>query len=78
MKRMKGTLLLPLVLVTAFEVGVFAEEEQEIQQTFSTSSEVRLKLVLGECEIGPSSDGKIHVALAYAYARGGFEPILKE
>ena len=78
MKRMKTTLLLPLVLVTAFEVSVFAEGEQEIQKTFSQSSEVRLKLVLGECEIGPSSDGKIHVELAYAYSRGGFEPILKE
>ena len=69
MKRMRTALLLPLVLVTAFEVGVFAEGEQEIQRTFSQSSEVRLKLVLGECEIGPSSDGKIHVELAYAYSR---------
>lgn len=78
MKRTTPPLLLPLVLLTACDVGAFAEGEQEIQKTFNPSSEVRLKLVLGECEIGPSSDGKIHVKLAYAYSRGGFEPILKE
>jgi DUF4097 and DUF4098 domain-containing protein YvlB len=75
---MKTTLLLPLVLLTAIKVGVFAEDVQEIQKRFSQSSEVRLKLVLGQCEIGPSSDGKIHVKLVYAYSQGGFEPILKE
>ena len=46
-----------LVLLTAREVSLLAEGEQETQKRFSQSSEVRLKLVLGECEIGPPAGG---------------------
>jgi hypothetical protein len=78
MKASKKIVPLVLVMMTAFAAGLFAEADQKVQKTFDKSKEVRFKLVLGDCEIGPSNDGKIHVDLAYSYSRGDFEPILEE
>jgi DUF4097 and DUF4098 domain-containing protein YvlB len=78
MKRTKTTFLFVFVLMAAFTVKAFAEADQTVQKTFDKSKEVRFKLVLGECQIQPSADGKIHVNLVYSYSKGDFEPILEE
>ena len=79
MRKIKVGLLLAVFLVSMASVCLFANPGEEIQKTYAKKEEVRLKLVLGDCQIKKSSDEKIHVHLVYSYEDNDiYEPIFEE
>lgn len=78
MKRPKILVLSALFILSVFSISLLAGAEKEIQKTYEKKKEVRLKLVLGDCQITNSSDGKIHVHLVYDYENIRFEPVMEE
>jgi hypothetical protein len=67
-----------LLLVPVIHMGLFAQGKKEIAKSFDQKEEVRIKLVLGDCLIKPSSDNQIHVQLIYSYDDDFFEAKFKE
>jgi hypothetical protein len=73
---MKATLITLLVLVP----GVFAlhAEDTRIQKVYEKSKTIKLKVASGDCLIGTSTDGKIHVDLTYSFDKKDYEPTFNE
>lgn len=67
-----------LILILGFSISGLTQNEKNIDKTFDSKDEIRLKLVLGECSIEKSSDNRIHVNLVYWYEDDIFEPIFRE
>ncbi len=74
MKRTANIFLILFVAVMAADVRA----EQNIKKTFPAKEELRIKLVLGECKIMPSKDGKIHVHVSYTYDDDEFNARMDE
>ena len=51
---------------------------EEIEKAYENKKELRIKFVLGDCELKKSTDDKIHVHLVYTYDEGKFEPKFRE
>jgi hypothetical protein len=71
--RIKVIIMLVFLIGILVVTNVFAQRKKEINKSFDSKEEVRIKLVLGECTLGTSSDGKIHVQLIYTYDDENFE-----
>ena len=67
MKKTKAILASLFFLSLLMSAGLFAAPEEEIEKIFDKKDEVRFKLVLGDCQLEKSSDGRIHVHLVYSY-----------
>jgi hypothetical protein len=78
MKRSKVVGLSALFLGLIMSLNLFAQNEKEIQKVYDKKKLVKLKLVLGDCRVEKSSDGKIHVDLVYTYDDDNFEPRFAE
>ena len=57
---------------------LFAGGKKEIQKTFESKENVKIKLVLGSCTLKKSNDKNIHVQVVYSYDENDFEAEFKE
>jgi hypothetical protein len=79
MKRTKIIILLFVFLSFMVSAALMAAPEEKVEKTFSKKDEIRFKLVLGDCQLKKSSDGRIHVHLVYSYEPDmSYEPRIKE
>lgn len=79
MKRAKIIVSLFVFMSFLVSADLLAAPEETIDKTFSKKDEIRFKLVLGECQLKKSSDGRIHVHLDYSYEPAmSFEPRIEE
>ncbi len=79
MKKTKAILSVLIFLSLLMSTGLFAAQEEKIEKTFDKKDEVRFKLVLGDCQLEKSSDGRIHVHLVYSYGpKMNYVPKLEE
>jgi|GEM_PF-474549 len=71
------TALLTLLLVVP---GVFAlkAEDTRVQKVYEKTKVVKLKVGSGDCQIGASADGKVHVDLTYSFDKKDYEPTFNE
>ncbi len=67
MKRTKIIISLFVFLNFMVSAALLAAPEEKVDKTFSKKDEIRFKLVLGDCNLKKSSDGRIHVHLVYSY-----------
>ena len=67
MKKSKAILVSLIFLSLLMSTVLFAVPEEKIEKTFDKKDEVRFKLILGDCQLKKSSDGRIHVHLVYSY-----------
>lgn len=79
MKRTKIIISLFVFLSFMVSAAVMAAPEEKIEKTFSKKDEIRFKLILGDCHLKKSSDGRIHVHLVYSYEpEMSYEPRIEE
>jgi DUF4097 and DUF4098 domain-containing protein YvlB len=59
--------------------ALLASPEEKVDKTFGKKDEIRFKLILGDCQLKKSSDGRIHVHLVYSYEPDmSYEPRIEE
>jgi hypothetical protein len=79
MKRTKIIISLFVFLSFMVSAALLAAPEERVDKTFGKKDEIRIKLVLGDCNLKKSSDGRIHVHLVYSYEpEMSFEPRMEE
>lgn len=78
MRKTKSVIMMTIILGLFFVSTIYAQREKEINKTFDKKNEVKIKLVLGSCEITKSSDDKIHVNVVYTYDDDNFEARFRE
>jgi DUF4097 and DUF4098 domain-containing protein YvlB len=79
MKRTKIIISLFVFLGFMVSAALLAAPEEKVDKTFGKKDEIRFKLVLGDCQLKKSSDGRIHVHLVYSYEpEMSFEPRIEE
>jgi DUF4097 and DUF4098 domain-containing protein YvlB len=79
MKRTKIIISLFVFLGFMVSAALLAAPEEKVDKTFGKKYEIRFKLVLGDCQLKKSSDGRIHVHLVYSYEpEMSFEPRIEE
>ena len=79
MKRTKIIISLFVFLSFMVSAALLAAPEEKVDKTFSKKDEIRFKLVLGDCHLKKSSDGRIHVHLVYSYEPDmSYEPRMEE
>jgi DUF4097 and DUF4098 domain-containing protein YvlB len=79
MKRTKIIISLFVFLNFMVSAALLAAPEEKVDKTFAKKDEIRFKLVLGDCQLKKSSDGRIHVHLVYSYEPDmSFEPRIEE
>ncbi len=79
MKRTKIIISLFVFLSLMVSTALLAAPEEKLDKTFSKKDEIRFKLVLGDCHLKRSSDGRIHVHLVYSYEPDmSYEPRMEE
>ncbi|UCE22429.1 MAG: DUF4097 family beta strand repeat protein [Candidatus Aminicenantes bacterium] len=79
MKRSKIIISLFVFLSLMVSTALLAAPEEKLDKTFSKKDEIRFKLVLGDCHLKKSSDGRIHVHLVYSYEPDmSYEPRMEE
>ncbi len=79
MKRTKIIISLFVFLIFMVSTALLAAPEEKVDKTFSKKDEIRFKLVLGDCHLKKSSDGRIHVHLVYSYEPDmSYEPRMRE
>ena len=78
MKSSRFVSLITFILSLILAASLFAQEEKKINKTFDKKNRIRIKLVLGDCNIKKSNDNKIHVNLVYSYSDENFEAIFRE
>jgi len=78
MRNSKIVILWTIILSLLITSNLFAQREKVENKVYDKKKEVKLKLVLGSCEIKKSNDDKIHVKLVYTYDDDNFEPVFKE
>jgi hypothetical protein len=79
MKKTKIIILLFVFLSFMVPAALMAAPEEKVEKTFGKKDEIRFKLVLGDCQLKKSTDGRIHVHLVYSYEPGmSYEPRFKE
>ena len=78
MKKTKTIVLSVVFLCLLVSTALFSATEETLDKSFEAQDEVRFKLVLGDCKVKKSTDGRIHVNLVYSYkAEIKFEPIME-
>jgi len=78
MKKTKTVVLSVVFLCLLVSTALFSATEETLDKSFEAKDEVRFKLVLGDCQLKKSTDGRIHVNLVYSYkAEIKFEPIME-
>jgi hypothetical protein len=78
MKKTKTIVLSVVFLCLLVSTALFSATEETLDKSFEAKDEVRFKLVLGDCQLKKSTDGRIHVNLVYSYkAEIKFEPIME-
>jgi DUF4097 and DUF4098 domain-containing protein YvlB len=76
---MKRTTVIFTILCIFFtSVNIFAQRKKELDKTFDSKDLIEIDLVLGDCNLKQSEDGKVHVYLVYTYDDDYFEPRIKE
>jgi DUF4097 and DUF4098 domain-containing protein YvlB len=75
MTNLKLKTFLVVVLGFVFSSSLFSQ--QEINKSFD-KKDIRIKLVLGNCNVVKSDNNKINVHLNYTYDDEKFEPIIRE
>jgi hypothetical protein len=78
---MKRTKIFALFVFLGFvaSMALMAAPEEVIDKSFAKKDEIRFKLVLGNCQLKKSSDGRIHVRLVYSYEPDmSYEPRMEE
>jgi len=79
MKRTKIIISLLVFLSFMVSAALLAAPEEKVDKTFGKKDEIRFKLVLGDCQLKKSSDGRIHVHLVYSYEPDmSYEPRMEE
>jgi DUF4097 and DUF4098 domain-containing protein YvlB len=79
MKRTKIIITLFVFLSFMVSAALLAAPEEKVDKTFAKKDEIRIKLVLGDCNLKKSNDGRIHVHLVYSYEPDmSFEPRIEE
>lgn len=79
MKRTRIIISLFVFLSFMVSAALLAAPEEKVDKTFAKKDEIRFKLVLGDCNLKKSSDGRIHVHLVYSYEPDmSFEPRIEE
>ncbi|MGD8536596.1 MAG: hypothetical protein PVF66_12170 [Candidatus Aminicenantes bacterium] len=79
MKRTRTIISLFVFLSFMVSAALLAAPEEKVDKTFGKKDEIRFKLVLGDCNLKKSSDGRIHVHLVYSYGpEMSFEPRMEE
>jgi len=79
MKRTKIIISLFVFLIFMVSTTLLAAPEEKVDKTFAKKDEIRFKLVLGDCHLKKSSDGRIHVHLVYSYEPDmSYEPRMEE
>jgi hypothetical protein len=79
MKRTKIIISLFIFLSFMVSAALLAAPEEKVDKTFGKKDEIRFKLVLGDCHLKKSSDGRIHVHLVYSYEPDmSYEPRIQE
>jgi hypothetical protein len=79
MKRTKIIIFLVVFLSFMVSAALMAAPEEKVDKTFSKKDEIRFKLILGDCQLKKSSDGRIHVHLVYSYEPDmTYEPRINE
>jgi len=78
MKKTKTIVLSVVFLCLLVSTALFSATEETLDKSFEAKDEVRFKLVLGDCQLKKSTDGRIHVNLVYSYkAEIKFEPTME-
>ncbi len=78
---MRRTKIISLFVFLSFlaSMALMAAQEQVVDKSFAKKDEIRFKLVLGNCLLKKSTDGRIHVHLVYSYEPDmSFEPKMEE
>jgi hypothetical protein len=79
MKKAKAVLASFLFISLMVSTAILAAPGEKMNKTFDKKETIRIKLVLGECRLEKSSDGRIHVNLEYAYEpEMSYEPRMEE
>jgi hypothetical protein len=78
MKNIKQIIIIFLLLNWIIVLPVLAEDQKEIEKSFSNKDKVRIKLVLGDCYLKNSKDGKIHIHITHSYQEDSFEARFRE
>lgn len=66
------------IIFFALMVLVSAQKSKTITKSFEDVSKLTIDLVLGDCELIKSTDGKVNVELTYSYDDEDFEAIIEE
>ncbi len=76
MKRTFTSLVLAVLVLMA--ASAFAGAGKTVEKTFSNVKRIKVKLILGDCEIKKSADANVHVRVEYTYDDEEFEARFKE
>jgi hypothetical protein len=74
----RNIITLAIVLCLLLTVQVMAQREERVEKTYDGKSEIRIKLILGDCDLLSSRDDRIHVSMTYTYDKSEFEPRFRE
>jgi hypothetical protein len=78
MKTIKKFVKIFLLLNLISVLPLFATDKKEIEKSFSKKDKVRIKLILGDCYLKNSTDGKIHIHIIHSYQEDSFEARFRE
>jgi len=78
MKNLSRNFTISLMFCFLFSTVLFAGKEKEIVKQYSGKDEVKIKLVLGSCQLEKSKDDDIHVIVVYSYDDDDFEAKFRE
>jgi hypothetical protein len=56
----------------------FAQREKRVEKTFDGKTDVRIKLVLGDCALRSTQTGRVTATVVYTYDEDEFEPRFRE
>jgi hypothetical protein len=70
--------MVPVLLLCMAAAAVFAGTGKTVEKTFSNVKRIKIKLVLGSCEIKKSKDSNVYVRVEYTYKDDDFEARFRE
>lgn len=78
-KTARVILILSILSIFLVAAGVSAKVKQSNSWTFDAKKKVVINTVSGDCMVSKSTDGKIHIAVEYAYdPDDSYEPVVRE
>jgi hypothetical protein len=78
MKTIKQFIKIFLLLNSIIVLPLIATDKKEIDKSFSEKDKMRIKLVLGDCYLKNSTDGKINIHIIHSYPEDSFEARFRE